>query len=129
MHLYHIFISYIPIFILFISFIHYSFAYLLFIILLTIYYSLFTFTIHYSLFTIHYSYTYSFTYLLFIHYSYTYLFTYLGENPYLVEFDETPRFWYSRVAHDAWINFVFWYDQFSPSESRRSEKVPKLRIF
>ena len=25
--------------------------------------------------------------------------------PYLVEFDETPRFWYPRVACDVWINF------------------------
>ena len=51
-----------------------------------------------------------------------YLFTYLGENPYLVEFDETPRFWYPRVARDAWINFVSWSDQFLQSERRRSEK-------
>ena len=33
-------------------------------------------------------------------------------NPYLVEFDETPRFWYPRVARNAWINFVSWFDQF-----------------
>ena len=24
-----------------------------------------------------------------------------------MEFDETQRFWYPRVAHDAWINFAF----------------------
>ena len=56
--------------------------------------------IHYSLFTIH--------YLLFIIYHlpftiYYSIFTiyYLGENSYLVEFDETPIFWYPCVARDA----------------------------
>ena len=29
----------------------------------------------------------------------------VGKSPYLTEFDETPRFWYLRVAHDAWIDF------------------------
>ena len=34
------------------------------------------------------------------------------EIPYLVEFDETPRFWYQRVTRNAWINFISWSDQF-----------------
>ena len=36
----------------------------------------------------------------------------VGKIPYLVKFDETPRFWYPQLARDAWINFVFWSDQF-----------------
>ena len=36
----------------------------------------------------------------------------VGKIPYLVKFDETPRFWYPCVARDAWINFVSWSDQF-----------------
>ena len=30
----------------------------------------------------------------------------VGKIPYLMELDETPRFWYSCVARDAWINFI-----------------------
>ena len=37
---------------------------------------------------------------------------YLGKNPYLMEFDKTPIFWCSCVAHDAWINLTFCSDQF-----------------
>ena len=36
----------------------------------------------------------------------------VGKIPYLVEFDKTPRFWYPRVARDAWINLVSWSNQF-----------------
>ena len=30
---------------------------------------------------------------------------------YLMEFDETPMFWYPRLACDAWINFAFCSDK------------------
>ena len=73
----------------------YIFYYSLMYSLLTIYYSLFT--IYHLLFNIYYL-------LLTIYY--------LGENPYIMEFDETPIFWYSRVARDAWINLTFCSDQF-----------------
>ena len=124
---FHIFINHLRIYYL----LHYSFIriyYLLYYsficILLFIYIFnihniiyLYVFTIHktihlyvfyyshmYSLFTIHHS---PFT----IHHS---IFTiyYLGENSYLMEFDETPIFWYSRVARDALINLTFCSDQF-----------------
>ena len=65
------------------------------------------FTIHLYVFTIPY-YSFIHIYLLFV---YVY-FTYLDENPYLVEFDETPKFWYPRVVRDAWINLTFCDDQF-----------------
>ena len=69
-----------------------------------IYYALLTInylliTNHYLLFTI-YHLPFTIYYSIFVIY-------YLGKNPYLMEFDETPKFWYSRVARDAWINLTF----------------------
>ena len=61
-------------------------------------------TIHYLLFTIY--------HLLFNIYYLLLTIYYLGKNPYLMEFDETPKFWYSRVARNAWINLTFCSDQF-----------------
>ena len=93
---------------------------------LYIFYYLLTYSLfrmHYSIFAIHYLNTYLFTYLLFtiyyllftvhirIHLHIYNLYTYLDENPYIVEFDETPKFWYPRVARDAWINLTFCSDQ------------------
>ena len=43
----------------------------------------------------------------------------VGKFPYLVEFDETPRFWYPRVAHDAWIDFNTQTVEIRPSERRK----------
>ena len=62
------------------------------------------FTINYSLFTIY--------HLLFNIYYLLLTICYLGKNPYLMEFDETPKFWCSRVARDAWVNLTFCSDQF-----------------
>ena len=87
--------------------IHYSFIqYLLFkyvfVYVFTIYSTIYLYVFYYSLIHI-----LLFTYVFTIHYS---LFTiyhllliiyYLGENSYLVEFDETPIFWYPCVARDA----------------------------
>ena len=39
---------------------------------------------------------------------------------YLVEFDETPRFWYPHVACDAWIDFSSWTVELQPSEYREN---------
>ena len=44
-----------------------------------------------------------------------------------MEFDETLRFWYPRVALDAWINFAFSLDENLRSDFRRSEKEEKRR--
>ena len=44
-----------------------------------------------------------------------------------MEFDETPRFWYPRVALAAWINFAFSPDENLRSDFRRSEKETKRR--
>ena len=74
--------------------IHYSFTYSLFIYVFIIYYSLFTIHIH-----IYYSFTIHIRIYLRIYYS----FTYSSENSYLMEFDETTKFWYQRVACDVWI--------------------------
>ena len=81
------------------------YTYLLFIVLFI--YTCFTIhlCIHYSLFTIYHLlltiYCLLFTIHIRIHLLFEYVkFTYLDENPYLVEFDETPIFWYPRVAHD-----------------------------
>ena len=41
--------------------------------------------------------------------------TQVEKDPYLVEFDETPRFWCPRVALVVWINFSF-----SPNKNLRS---------
>ena len=153
---YHLFIIHLRIYyLLYYSFTYFTIHLhiLLFICVFTICYSLFT--IHYSLFTIYhllfniyylllivYCLLFTIYYLLFIiyyllftihirihlhiYYLYTYLFTYLDENPYLVEFDETPIFWYPRVARDAWINFASCSDQFRRSESRISEKKQNI---
>ena len=42
----------------------------------------------------------------------------VGKIPYLVEFDETPKFWYPRVARNVWINFVS-----GPTNSNRHNAV------
>ena len=39
---------------------------------------------------------------------------------YLVEFDETPRFWYPRVARDAWIDFSSQTVELLPLERREN---------
>ena len=70
----------------------------------TIHLYVFYYSLMYSLFTI-YHLPFTINYLLLTIY-------YLGENPYLMEFDETPIFWYSRVARDVWINLTFYSDQF-----------------
>ena len=44
-----------------------------------------------------------------------------------MEFDETPRFWYPRVALAVWINFAFNPDENLRSDFRRSEKEVKRR--
>ena len=77
--------------------------------LFTIHYSLFT--INYLLFTIYYL-LFTINYLLFNIYYLLLTIYYLGENPYLMEFDETPIFWYPRVARDVWIDLTFCSDQF-----------------
>ena len=46
---------------------------------------------------------------------------------YLVEFDDTPRFWYPRVALAVLINFVFSPDENLLSNFRKSEKETKRR--
>ena len=76
------------------------------------------FTINYSLFTIYYlpfiiyHLLFNIYYLLLTIYCLLLTIYYLGENPYLVEFDETPIFWYPCVARDVWINLTFCFDQF-----------------
>ena len=42
--------------------------------------------------------------------------------PYLVEFDETPRFWYPRVTLVAWIDFAFYSDKNLRSDFHRLKK-------
>ena len=44
-----------------------------------------------------------------------------------MEFDETPRFWYPRVAFAVWINFAFIPDENLQSDFHRSEKEVKRR--
>ena len=39
---------------------------------------------------------------------------------YLVELDETSRFWYPHVAHDAWIDFSSWTVELRPSKRREN---------
>ena len=96
--------------------IHYSFIlYLLFkyifIYIVTIYNTIHLYVFYYSLIHIHYS-LFTIYYLPFTIYHLLLTIYYLGKNPYLMEFDETPKFWYSRVARDAWINLTFCSDQF-----------------
>ena len=69
--------------------------------------------------------------VLFLYYFHISIFMYCSFPifPYLVEFDETPNFWYPRVARDAWINLASCSDQFRPSESRRSEKNQNIGFF
>ena len=47
--------------------------------------------------------------------------------PYLMEFDEPPRFWCPRLALVAYINFAFSSDENLQSDFRRSEKETKVR--
>ena len=115
---FHLFINYLRIYYL----VYYSFI----LIYYSVYYSLirillFTytyFTIHYSLLPIHYSlfniYHLPFTiyHLLFNIYYLLLIIYYLGKNSYLMEFDQTPKFWCPCVARDAWINLTFCSDQF-----------------
>ena len=115
---FHLFINYLRIYYL----VYYSFI----LIDYSVYYSLirillFTytyFTIHYSLLYIHYSlfniYHLPFTiyHLLFNIYYLLLTISYLSKNPYLMEFDQTPKFWCPCVARDAWINLTFYSDQF-----------------
>ena len=54
--------------------------------------------------------------------------TQVGKDLYLVEFDETPRFWCPRVALVAWINFAFSLDENLRSNFHRSEKETKKEI-
>ena len=44
-----------------------------------------------------------------------------------MEFDETPRFWCSRVALDAWINFTSCSNEILRSNFRKFEKEAKRR--
>ena len=44
-----------------------------------------------------------------------------------MEFDETPRFWYPRIALAAWINFAFSPDENLRSDFHKSEKETKRR--
>ena len=121
---FHLFINYLRI--------YYLLYYLFIRIYYSVYYSfmrilLFThtyFTIH--LYVFYYSrihillfiYTYFTIYLYIFHYSlftiYYLLLTiyYLGKNPYLMEFDQTTKFWCPCIARDAWINLTFCSDQF-----------------
>ena len=46
-----------------------------------------------------------------------------------MEFDETRRFWYPRVACDAYINFAFCSNKSLRSDFRRSKRETKRRIF
>ena len=138
MHFFHIFINYLRIYyLLYYSFIRILLFSILFIYtyftihLYVFYYSfihilVFTytyFTIHlyvfyYSLirillFTIHiYHLPFTIYHLLFNIYYLLLTICYLGKNPYLMEFDQTPKFWYPCVALDTWINLTFCSDQF-----------------
>ena len=49
--------------------------------------------------------------------------------PYLMEFDETQRFWYPRVARDAWINFSSRTVEFRLSKSRENPHFLSLSFF
>ena len=49
--------------------------------------------------------------------------------PYLVEFEETPRFWYSCVARDAWINFSSMIVEFRPSKSQENPHFLSFSFF
>ena len=40
--------------------------------------------------------------------------------PYLVELDETPRFWYPSVTHDAWIDFSSLTVELQPSKCQEN---------
>ena len=84
------------------------FIYMYFTIHLYVFYYSFIrillFTIHHLPFTIY--------HLLFNIYYLLLTICYLGKNPYLMEFDQTPKFWRPCVARDAWINLTFCSDQF-----------------
>ena len=125
---FHLFINYLRIYyLLCYSFIriYYSVYYLFICILLFIdtyftihlyvfYYSfirILLFTINYSLFTI-YHLPFTIYHLLLNIYYLLLTICYLGKNPYLMEFDQTPKFWCPCVARDAWINLTFCSDQF-----------------
>ena len=49
--------------------------------------------------------------------------------PYLTEFDQTPRFWYSRVARVAWIDFSSRTIELRPSERWENLLSLSLRSF
>ena len=94
----------------------YVFYYLLTYSLLNIHYTLYIIhyilcTIQYALFTIYYL-LFNIYYLSFTIYYSIFTIYYLGKNPYLMEFDKTPIFWYPCVARDALINLTFCSDQF-----------------
>ena len=44
-----------------------------------------------------------------------------------MKFDETPNFWYPRVALNAWMNFASCSDEILRFDFRRSEKETKIR--
>ena len=44
-----------------------------------------------------------------------------------MKFDETPRFWYPRVALDAWMKFASRSDEIQLSDFCRFEKETKIR--
>ena len=44
-----------------------------------------------------------------------------------MKFDETPNFWYPRVALNAWMNFASCSDEILRFNFRRSEKETKIR--
>ena len=46
-----------------------------------------------------------------------------------MEFDETPRFWYSRIALDAWTDFAFCSDKNLWSNFYKSYKEAKIKSF
>ena len=105
---FHLFINNLRIYyLLYYSFIRISlFTYTYFTIHIYLFYYSFIrillFTIHYLPFTIY--------HLLFNIYYLLLTICYLGKNPYLMEFDQTPKFWCPCVARDAWINLTFCSD-------------------
>ena len=68
------------------------------------YFTIHLYVFYYSLFTI-YHLPFNIYYLLLT-------ICYLGKNSYLMEFDQTPKFWCPCVARDVWINLTFCSDQF-----------------
>ena len=53
----------------------------------------------------------------------------VGKFPYLAEFDETPIFWYPRVARDAWIDFSSWTVDLRTLECQENPAFLSLSFF